>query len=324
LVEGGQKLIFIDRKGMQGKSQILKKTGAVAYINEYYPFGLQNQQTSSTQFGSKEQRYKYNGKELFKDFKLEVEDYGARLYSPQIGRWTILDPLADKYISLTPYSYVANNPLKYIDPKGEDILIVHRNGKGVELSSAIYKDGKLFYTDGVTPYTSEDAYVKRVAKTLDNLEKLDDRGNKVVDALVNDKGINEISNYEINDKYRASDPFNPLYNRPDDKGSFTKFDIYSDSKLNNGRFSKEEQIAHEFKHRFNKLNGLSERDKKPSRNKKTPYGEVDAVNFQNIIRSLQGNEPKTTHKGIEINPADLIDAQQYILLQRYEERNKKK
>jgi RHS repeat-associated protein len=92
-------------------------------MNEYYPFGLVNQQTSSTQFGSKEQRYKYNGKELMKDFGLESEDYGARLYSPQIGRWQRIDPKADKYLSISPYSYVANNPLKYIDPDGETLRV---------------------------------------------------------------------------------------------------------------------------------------------------------------------------------------------------------
>jgi RHS repeat-associated protein len=116
-------VILESRKGMQGRSQIFEKGCAVAYINEYYPFGLQNQQTSSTQFGSKEQRYKYNGKELFKDFKLEMEDYGARLYSPQIGRWTLIDQKAEKYVSMSPYNYAANNPIKFVDPNGKDIRL---------------------------------------------------------------------------------------------------------------------------------------------------------------------------------------------------------
>jgi RHS repeat-associated protein len=118
LVEGDERLIFIDRKGMQGRNQIFTKGCAVAYINEYYPFGLVNQQTSSTQFGSKEQRYKYNGKELFKDFKLEMEDYGVRMYSPQIGRFQTIDPMAVKRNRLSPYNYVSNNPILRIDPTG--------------------------------------------------------------------------------------------------------------------------------------------------------------------------------------------------------------
>jgi RHS repeat-associated protein len=111
-------VILESRKGMQGRNQIFIKSGAVAYINEYYPFGLVNQQTSSTQYGSKEQRYKFGSKELMKDFNLEQQDFGARLYNPQIGRFIRVDPMADHRINYTPYNYVRNNPMRLIDPNG--------------------------------------------------------------------------------------------------------------------------------------------------------------------------------------------------------------
>jgi RHS repeat-associated protein len=68
---------------------------------------------------------KFTGKERDTEGNLNLEYFGARYYDAAISRWLSRDPLASKYPSLSPYNYVANNPVNAFDPDGRDIWFVH-------------------------------------------------------------------------------------------------------------------------------------------------------------------------------------------------------
>lgn len=107
----------------QGNNRVvINQNGDVEEVNHYYPFGGVFASTANTQ------HYKYNGKELDAKNGLNWYDYGARMYDATLGRWHVVDPSAEKYYSWSPYVYVSDNPLKYIDPNGkEKIIALNRN-----------------------------------------------------------------------------------------------------------------------------------------------------------------------------------------------------
>ncbi|MDN3693299.1 RHS repeat-associated core domain-containing protein [Chryseobacterium tructae] len=87
--------------------------------NNYYPFGLNHIGGIKGQLGGY-LNYKYNGKELQES---GMYDYGARFYMPDIGRWGVIDNKAEKYLSISPYTYAGNNPIAFMDPDGNELIL---------------------------------------------------------------------------------------------------------------------------------------------------------------------------------------------------------
>jgi RHS repeat-associated protein len=85
-------------------------------VDDYYPFGMTYHTSERT--GYTTNNFLYNGKELTSELDLDWYDYGARMYDASVGRWSVIDPLADAYNSYSPYNYVLNQPTQAIDPDG--------------------------------------------------------------------------------------------------------------------------------------------------------------------------------------------------------------
>ena len=94
--------------------------GTILEQNEYLPFGTRIANQAFEQYSN---RYRLGGKEeqRFGGMDLALSDFGARYYEPFTARWTAQDPLAGKYLSLSPYNYCAGNPVSLVDEKGKSI-----------------------------------------------------------------------------------------------------------------------------------------------------------------------------------------------------------
>jgi len=102
----------------QGNNRVVvNSAGSVVQANHYYPFGG----IFADGAASSNQPFKYNDKEFDRSYGLDLYDYSARQMDPALGQFTTMDPLAEKYYSVSPYAYCLNNPVNAIDPDGREI-----------------------------------------------------------------------------------------------------------------------------------------------------------------------------------------------------------
>ncbi len=87
---------------------------AVQHLH-YLPWGENFVDQRSTTWNA---MYTFSAKE--KDSETGYSYFGSRYYNSDLSIWLSVDPMASKYPSLSPYTYCANNPVRCVDPNGEE------------------------------------------------------------------------------------------------------------------------------------------------------------------------------------------------------------
>ena len=98
----------------------INSSGTVVEKSHYYPSGTRFFPESTSD--SSVLAYRYNGKEMETMNGLNQMDYGARRRYSGLPIWTGPDELREKYYSISPYAYCLNNPMRFIDPDGKEVL----------------------------------------------------------------------------------------------------------------------------------------------------------------------------------------------------------
>jgi len=114
----GSNRLYYHRDHLGSTRAVVNASGSVVQTYDYYPFGLEMPGRSLTSGSTARERF--TGHE--RDEEVGLDYMQARRYAPEFGRFLSVDPLADIYPGHTPYHYVLNNPLSFIDPTGEIVI----------------------------------------------------------------------------------------------------------------------------------------------------------------------------------------------------------
>ncbi|MBP7307167.1 MAG: hypothetical protein KA987_13690, partial [Saprospiraceae bacterium] len=254
----------------------------------YLPFG---EGMAEQKAGGYSTKYRFTGKEV--DEETGLYYFGARYYDPRISLWYGVDPLASKYPSISPYAYVANNPINAIDPDGREIIIITgRDSKGNVSGQLRYSNGTLYTMSG-KEYKGNNSFALTMKNAFNDIRKAD----TYIDKMVNELEGSENSHFIEFSKDR--DGAYVTENENDVNGNGTQL-VITNEELNGDPLSSGEDqnlgstLSHELQHVSDIVKGVI--DRTPDKKSGIKNSEIKAVNTENRYRANR-NMDKRTHYG---------------------------
>ena len=270
-------------KDHQGNNRVvINQSGTVEETNHYYPFGGVFASAGSIQ------PYKYNGKEFDNKKGLNWYDYGARHYDAALGRFTTNDRFAEKYYSMSPYQYGANNPVNNIDVNG-DTIVVNPNPNGL--------------IDNVRMFLGFDTkYQKDVKADLQQLKKDDKEIGEMIIELEKSKNVHSITRTKRG-KSNSSGFDREKAKKDIPQGSIINYDPDVKTDINGNHRTPRIGLSHELQHSSDVDKGIMSYE---NIGNGIPMREIRAINTENKIRKRTGDAKRTEYRGRKI-PQKLLE-----------------
>ncbi|MBQ9658431.1 MAG: RHS repeat-associated core domain-containing protein [Clostridia bacterium] len=245
--------------------------------------------------------YFFNGKE--KDYESGFHYYGSRYYSSEISMWLSTDPRADKYPSLSPYNYCANNPIKLIDPNGEELEPVYSSNGEFKGTTKEGFTGTIYIYDGNEDFSKMSAEKFNMVEGQEILERSYNRMSPEAIAKIWTDVVSRMNGYDIFGKIFSLSEINDILYDPNKVESrsanwvttMPNKTIFGGNKSNSYLHTVENLqmsiIVHEWYSHI--IEGVSDRNKNHSKA------------FENVLNYVEQNNIHVTEDYLRFNKTQL-------------------
>ena len=231
-----------------------------------------------------------------RDSETGLSYFGSRYYSSDLSIWLSVDPQSDKYASLSPYVYCADNPVRCVDPNGESVWITGDDGQVYEYK----KDGALYLNGEKVNSTDEFSHLAQ--SDLTRLREKSPTASKILDRFVENDNFNitimrsdnDDSNFDYSEIVQSfstneiTQMTGEITWNPNGKGVPVESTQFTGLLEYNGLTA----LIHEFSHAFDYSRGAEA----VLKYKELLIKEWVATYYENIVRSEMGFQLRTHYE----------------------------